>query len=190
MFSADNPNRFRVKQKGFRSKLLCRKCEGERNSRYEQPFRRIWMDRKKYKIMVNKKEHIIKGLDYKSFKLFHLSIVFLAHHCDSVPFAAVDIGDHVSRMREMLNAEDPGSFNEYPIACSAVDMQGGAISPEFVSVASVFYGYQPLVIMEFGGCRWYTFISRVLTPAIDKIAFKENGNLPIAKRPRFDGILK
>jgi len=56
-----------------------------------------------------------KNVDYKSFKLFLLSILWRSHITKREKFVLVDLGPHADRIKEMIWNNDAGEELEYPI---------------------------------------------------------------------------
>jgi len=114
-------NKLGKTQKGFSEKLLCSKCE-EKLNRWETYFSRIWFH-KDHRLRPRKPEDnliFIKGLDYKKFKLFHLSLIWRAGVSKRREFDAVRIGPHAEKIRIMLRDENPGEPEDYQFTCLAL----------------------------------------------------------------------
>ena len=70
---------------------------------------------------------VLNGIDYATFRLFDLSVLFRASTSDHPNFREVDIGPHEERFRRMLLEGDPGQDRQYPILCAAVEGSGGKV---------------------------------------------------------------
>ena len=109
-------------QKGVRSKLLCRDCESLLNSRYEKPFKAYWYDEDALApYRAGHEAGDLINIDYASFKLFHLSVLFRASVSGHPNFSEVDLGSHEDSIRQMVLAEDTGEEWQYPVMCSAIE---------------------------------------------------------------------
>ena len=69
-------SKMQLRQKGIREPLLCRQCEQLLNDRYEQPMSKAW--REFLPDEIDRDSHLIDGIDYGTFKLFHLSVLWRA----------------------------------------------------------------------------------------------------------------
>lgn len=188
-FSSSDASRVSYPQKGFRSYLLCESCETLRNERYEKPFNAYWLDGKPYLQLRQCNLVTLDDIDYDSFKLYHLSILLLAHHSSHEHYSGIRVSRyHAKMLRRMIYDKKPGFENEYPIACAAIDRQDGTIFDDLIVIRrNMVYGNVPVIVLTFAGCRWLYFVTRVRLPAIEKICLKKSGTLPVAKRPYFDG---
>src|SRR5439155_233013 len=99
----------------------------------------------------------VSGLDYRRFKLFHLSIAWRTGVAAGDDYAPIDLGDHQEPLRQMLLAGDPGRPTDYPVFACVLRMRlesrpatgTSALAPperrgdvEFTSTA-------------YAGCGWY-----------------------------------
>jgi len=99
-------------QKGLRERLLCKNCESKL-SKYEK-----YAKESMYGGIVIKVRKVNFGLeiivDYKSFKIFQMSILWRASISSHDFFANVSLGyPHEERMRKMIYEENPGRQYEY-----------------------------------------------------------------------------
>lgn len=187
-FSPTVPNDQRLLQSGYSSYLLCEACEGLRNREYEQPFQREWLDDKALEVLSNKRAGVVSGLNYPAHKLFHLCNLWMAHESPHEVFSCVKLeAAHADRIREMIHTGDAGAAHEYPIMCCVGEVPDGSgkvwdeiikITPAWISEIAVFN-------FTFLGCTWIYSLSRVLTPWLDKLCLKANGDLPIVKHQKF-----
>lgn len=146
----------RLIQKGHREKLLCTNCE-TRFSRYERYFASIWYGPQALRPSCGDlRGFIIQGLEYKPFKLFHLSILWRCGMSAREEFHSVRLGRHGQKIANLLLADDPGPPNEYPIGAVALVnpdtnefMEGFVNSP----ISRRVEGHR-VYIVAFGGCMW------------------------------------
>ena len=97
-------------QKGLRDPLFCEQCEQHFNTYCEQPFYKQWIDAAPLPDPwpAGDRIHWIT-VDYSSFKLFHLSVLFRASVSQKPTFAAVSLGPHhEEKVRQLILKQDPG----------------------------------------------------------------------------------
>lgn len=180
-FHPASPDKIQSKQKGLREYLLCIECEQFINDEYEKPFKALWVDNDALAIVEHKREAILRDVDYRCFKLFHLSVLFRA---DAAKW--VDLGPHRETIREMLLQGEAGPAWKYPIICQAIEFEG-KIMEEFVTSAfEIRLGGHRGYMLVFLGVEWVYFVSSHRCTPIEQRALKEDGSLPIARRaPQF-----
>lgn len=191
-FRRNNPNKTKIIQKGTRDYLMCRAHEDFRDRKYEKPFKSFWIDGKQWEHLNSRTDYILTGIEYHPFKLFHLFILFMAHHAFIDDYSHINIPEkNVDEIRQMLLCGDAGPYSSYQILCTPIDRDDGTIFIDYICVypMSKYYG-QDLVIMMFGGCRWYYFISKILIPCVEHFSLKEDGTLPMVKQPLIDGNIE
>ncbi len=106
-------------QKGIREYLFCYDCEQHLNEKYEKPFLQQWsIDSLPDHIKQDSAHSAV--YDYRTFKLFHLSILFRSSVSSLPTFQEVNLGTHEECVRNMLIFEDPGQDWKYPILAFAV----------------------------------------------------------------------
>lgn len=182
-FAPTTPENSKYLQKGIRSELLCEGCEGFINDNYEKSFRAFWLDANALSMVEGRRAARLTGIDYTTFKLFHLSVLFRAHHSDHANFAEVNLREHEPTIRKMLLNRSPGDHWQYPVVCSAIEKPDGAVWNDLIGPAhAITVGGHQAFLFTFGGCQWFYFISCILTPAIDKLCLKQTGELPVVKK--------
>lgn len=100
-------------QTGFRERLLCKECEGK-FSRYETYASNNLLNvalplPQSEEDLLNR----VQVSDYAKLKLFLLSLLWRVGVARHDFFNCVNLGPHTDRLREMLQAEDPGEPDEY-----------------------------------------------------------------------------
>jgi hypothetical protein len=150
----------RYLQKGLRERLLCDGCEG-RIGIYEKYFADAWFqghlrpERPKGRIVS------IAGLDYRLFKLFHLSVVWRAGVSSLEFFELVKLGPHAERIREMLIRGDPGPWERYPFwATLTVDPESRRIIDDLIiePTRAKVEGHV-VYTFSYAGCTWHFFVT-------------------------------
>lgn len=99
-------------QKGIREKLLCNDCE-QKLSVFERYVRGVIKGGESVVIHEYPDKLEITGINYTFFKLFQLSILWRAGIAKNKMFSRVQLGPHENKLRDMINAEDPGASNQY-----------------------------------------------------------------------------
>jgi hypothetical protein len=125
-------------QKGLYELLLCRGCE-QKFSVFELYASRVLNGGIELTYIQTEGFIKMKGLDYKLFKLFALSILWRASISSLDMFKNVKLGRHEEKLREMLINEDPGAECDYPFVLSpiiydAVEQAYFIIKPEKVRI--------------------------------------------------------
>lgn len=106
-------------QKGYREHLLCGDCEAHFNDAYERPNVETWRmlvaregnERISFSFGITAQgtEFVnVRGIDYSSFKLLLLSVLWRAGVAQRPEYAAVKLGPYEETIREMLLQETPG----------------------------------------------------------------------------------
>ena len=99
-------------QKGLREPLLCEKCEQRLSvvERYASMFLNggVGVD-----VRQEGNRLYLSNLDYKKLKIFQLSVLWRASVTSLPAFSQVSLGPHEERLRQMIDAENPGSTDAY-----------------------------------------------------------------------------
>jgi hypothetical protein len=165
-------------QKGLREPLLCEGCEQFLNDAYEKPFKKYWFDDHPLPKWVGPNGIRIHNIEYASFKLFHLSILFRSSVAKALTFSEVSLGPHETKIRGMVRTKDPGLSNEHPVfAFALVDKSNSPMLrmmvPPFRARFEGHIVYQTI----FGGCMWVYTVSKKRSPLMDKVSLQSNGSL-------------
>lgn len=172
-YQAD-PNSKRLLQMGIREYLLCRSCEAQLN-KFETGFKKYWYDRQALPQHVNTPVIEVSGFDYKTFKLFHLSILWRASVATIDAFNTVSLGRYEGKLRQILLAGNPGPEDHYPMYAQVLlKGQTGQVAYGLVGKpqqsqfdrATVYY-------TAYAGCEWVVMVTENPTS-------KERGLLPLA----------
>lgn len=185
-YSPDNPGTTGFLQKGLRERLLCEQCEQLINERYEKPFQSYWWNGRALDRISLRDVTVLDGIDYRAFKLFHLSVLFRAAASTLENFKTVQLpGRHYEQIRRMVLSGTPGRFWKYPIVATAVKGDDGAIWDAFIGPAHTAYlESYPCFVCTFAGVEWRYFVSsRRLPRLVLRIALTDEGTLPIARMP-------
>jgi hypothetical protein len=192
----ENPRRFRSmstmpglpdswEQKGFRERLLCWDCE-QQFGRYENYARKIiygGTEIGRYQIQ-NPQRFV--GIDYGTFKLFQLSLLWRASVSRLPHFGNIDLGPHESVVHQMLLRQHPGKSYDYGcvpmylVQPKDVPLDKAILAPEKI-YSHGFRGYRFML----AGCLWLFVVSGHIDRFPHKELFlQEDGTLTIV---RMDG---
>lgn len=177
-----------ILQKGLRERLLCKGCEA-RLQVFEGYFARYWFKEAPLPTRVVGTEVTLSGIDYSSFKLLLLSIVWRASVSDLAP--GMSLGPHEECMRRMLIDVDPGPMELYPIFAGViVDEEGhpwdGAMLAPLRTRVKAHWACR----MVFGGVVWTVLTSRHQTLPLEHHFLSETGDLRLLALPREDFFVK
>lgn len=177
-------SRERWLQKGYREPLLCHCCEGFFNDKFEKPFLARWVRSGLLPASAPKRQHVAAlRIDYRTLKLFHLSILWRCHVARGPQFTDVDLGDNAELIRQMLISGEPGCLARFPIAAILLHINDAIaidtiVTPRKGSILGHdYYG------MIYGGCYWFLFNAPFIREAHESpILLREDGYLPMGVR--------
>lgn len=168
-------------QKDAYEKLLCSECDGKiLNLRYETPFQKLWYLEKALPESISEDYIEISKIDYASFKLFHLSILWRASISSLPPYKAVSLEkQQEERIRNMLLNNDPGLPNEYQIFATILlrprtnkVLDGFIMSPIITEFKKI-----PVYMFVFGGCVWHYVIGDQIIEEVMPITLSTSGSI-------------
>ena len=148
----------RIRQTTEWEHLLCGACE-RRLQEHETYFSRIWFE---FPVLPAHPGPSIQlsGLDYRSFKLFHLSILWRAAVSERPAFKHVDLGPHAEKIRRALLAGDPGPATRYPVSGTVLLDDDGAIQHQvLVPYFQSRVGGHHFWLGFYAGCEWSVTVS-------------------------------
>jgi len=181
MLSTDKEQKVEFKQKGIYEKLLCNECE-EKLSKYENYARGVLYGGRSISVTHHSQQAIECSIDYSTFKLFQLSILWRIGVSTSEAFSEVDLGGHSEVLRDMVNTGKPGATCEYGCIMIA--------SPEYTEITDNMIHCMGMVKIDtvdcvrilLGGLFWLFFLS---DKAIDQrqqgLFLQDTGRLRIMK---------
>jgi len=100
------------RQKGIWEYLLCSECEAKLNP-WETYANKIMFGEVTLKCERDVSGFTAHGIDYETFKLFQMSLLWRAGASSRPEFAAVNLGPHEDLLRRLLLSKNPGKFYEY-----------------------------------------------------------------------------
>jgi hypothetical protein len=179
-------------QKGHRERLLCERCEGQL-SRYEKYFKEVWFDRKALPSRLEPGIHVhtVDGLDYRLFRLFHLSLLWRASISEQDFFEHVALGAHEDAIRRLLLGDDPAQPELYHWMAAAIMHEEGAWDHMIMQPVVRRIDDRTTYVFLFAGCLWFYFVSNTPVRRFLDLAFRENGRQVLLVRHARDiGVLR
>jgi hypothetical protein len=171
-------------QKGIREPLFCESCEQHFNEYCEKPFRAQWVDALPLPDPWTATDiHWIK-VEYNSFKLFHLSVLFRARVSSLPTFSAVSLGPHEERLRQLLLTRSVGEAWQYPVFAYAVVHHRTNRLIQMVSQAQQSkFGGRRCYGMMYGGAEWWVCVASDRNTEFERGALQPNGHMPFIAVP-------
>lgn len=171
--------RSKTLQKGWRERLLCEDCEARLNP-YETDFANQWFENPSLPDRITEEAHLVRGIDYKRFKLFHVSILWRSSVSSLPFFEAVSLGPKWEGIaREMLLDEDPGPPSVFPIYAMALcDSDGSRVGSRVLwdTMMNRIRG-QRVYYFLFGGCIWHYVVSNHWPSDYQVFCLRESGEM-------------
>ncbi|TJW03901.1 MAG: hypothetical protein E5X42_30315 [Mesorhizobium sp.] len=143
----------RYEQRGLAEPLLCETCE-QRFGRYEKYAAEVMTGRSGHRFRLTGTRITISGIDYATFKLFQLSILWRASVSSLEFFKLVSIGPHEERIRRMLLGNDPGEPDTYGCMVVFARERGEDISDTFFNPEPLRWSGHRIVKFFFAGSAW------------------------------------
>ena len=170
-------------QKGLREPLLCKDCEQHLN-KYESYFADMWFRNQLIPTHLSEELKTISGLDYKRFKLFHMSILWRAGIASREEFASVKLGDYEERLRQLILTDDPGDPNQYSVFGYILVFPKNykVIHSLLIPPVEVDLFNVPSFHVTFGGCVWHYFLSNDLDLNQFPFILKDDGILHMLRQ--------
>ena len=171
-------------QMGLREPLFCEGCEQHFNEHFEKPFKAAWVDASPLPSPWPVDRVVWVKVEYNSFKLFHLCVLFRASVSSLPTFSVVRLGPHEERVRKLLLSKDSGHDWQYPVFGFAVVHHR---TNEIVSLISQGesgrLGGQICHGMIYGGVFWWVCFGSHPNREFLQIALRPDGNLPLGSSP-------
>lgn len=170
---------------GVYGQFLCRACKSSFHPFDEEGIRYIRL----YREEENRNRPYGTGelafetfTDYRKFKLWILSLVWRAHHCNHHFYHRIDLGLQESRIRNLIRESNPGDSRTYSVAASVFNEPLarwwiGDPHPE------QYDGINHIRFYIYGGFTFIIKIDLADSPeAIAPVILDENGVLPVIRR--------
>lgn len=176
--------------KGVYEKLLCEHCDNIIIGEYEDLAAKVLFGDRKKEIEIIKTNfgHLIKGLNYKLFKLFQISLIWRISLTSRPEFKKINLGPHQEKMRIMLLEGYPGEVYDYGVWMmyfpkSSKELKDLIIAPQ--QLRKRIEGHRCYRAI-FNGLIWIFFVSQ----HIDRFSHKEyflskSGELPVINSSQF-----
>jgi hypothetical protein len=188
-----DPNGKTYVQKGFRDNLLCDDCEQFLNKNYENPFKTRWYDGGALPDPVPAPASpgddliVVTGLDYTTFKLFHLSILWRASVATGDRFNTVSLGPYEEKVRQVLLNKDAGPVDHYPMFGLLLVKDQRRVCYGMVSkIQQSRYGRSHAYYACYAGVEWNTIVTDHPGPEelqMMPTALAADGTMPLAVIP-------
>ena len=147
-----------TEQKGIREDLLCADCERQ-ISRYERYARGVLFGGVEIIATRNDENIEIYNIDYKLFKLFQLSLLWRANVASHRMFSRVNLRRHESAIREMIQRDNPRSYDKYGCILFGLAGDTGAEFGFIDQPTRVRLESHWCYRFIFGGLVWVFFVS-------------------------------
>lgn len=171
-------------QKGIREPLFCESCEQHFNEYCEKPFRAQWVEASPLPDPWSATDVHWITVDYNSFKLFHLSVLFRAGVSSLPTFSAVSLGRHEERIRQLLLARSTGESWQYPVFGYAVVHHKTKRLVQMVSRAQQSkFGGRRCYGMMYGGAEWWICVASDRNVEFEQVALQPDGRMPFSAVP-------
>ncbi|TAK11220.1 MAG: hypothetical protein EPO32_12575 [Anaerolineae bacterium] len=169
--------------KGANEGMLCKDCDNNViGSRIEEPAKSII---EKIRGLSSSPPLQLMKVDYKLFKLFQLSILWRVSLSNNPLFKKAALPEkHISRMRDMLVAEDPGPYYQYGCIMFTFP-KDNVLNRTMVDTRSGRWNGHTIIHVSSPGLRFLFVVSSHTKQFAQKVGFlQEDGTLPIAVAPR------
>jgi hypothetical protein len=154
----------RYAQRGLTEPLLCATCE-QRFGRYEKYADGVMTGQLGHRFRLVGSRITISEIDYTTFKLFQLSILWRASVSSLEFFKLVSLGPHEERIRCMLLGDEPGEPNSYGCLVVFASERGEDISDTFFNPEPLRWSGQRMVKFFFAGSAWLFHCDSRVPPA-------------------------
>jgi len=168
-------------QQGLREYLFCECCEQHFNEYCEKPFQTQWINANPNSLPDpwSVSEPYWITVDYNSFKLFHLSVLFRASVSSLPNFAEVSLGPHQDRLRQMILNRDPGKFWQYSIfGVAVIHHKTKRIIHSVTMACRTKYKEHTCYSTIYGGVQWSISVSSHRNREFEHCALQKDGCMP------------
>lgn len=172
-------------QKGLREPLLCASCEQLLNHDYEQPNVGLWRKLASHEEEVpsgwapfstpdGAKGIHVRDIDYSSFKLLLLSMLWRSSVSRRREFEAVELGPYEERLRRMLLEGNPGAKLDFPCIVFLYKKPGVLLSPMRQRVNGHLMYHFILTTVQI----WFFVSGHASQESVVTMALSEDGSFP------------
>lgn len=159
----DVKNRFL--QKGLRERLLCQSCE-QHIAKFESYASRALKGGIDLGYRNDGNKVFISDIDYSTFKLFQISVLWRAGISNLHEFRQVRLGRHSEILRKNLLNKNPGAANEYGCLMFALQHEGKIVKDLVVEPTWSRLSGQKCYRFVFGGFAWLYVMSSHALPKV------------------------
>jgi hypothetical protein len=178
------PRGWRPLQNGIKQPLFCEECEQHFNENFEKPFKRQWIDTPALPARWPESEPVWINVDYRSFKLLHLSVLFRASVATLPTFRCVALGVHQELVRQQILNRDPGPVTRYPIMGLALfDKLTRELNHTVVMPVAARFEDLRCYSMAYGGVNWWIGVSGHVNAQWMSSCVSEDGRIPMVGLP-------
>jgi hypothetical protein len=170
VLSSTDANRNQWKQKGLREQLLCEDCE-EQLSEHERYVSLLFSGRIRVTSERNGNLVRIRGLDYRHFKIFGLSILWRAGVSRQQFFDDVTLGPHEEPLRQLVLTNDPGNPDKYGFFLASIVFNDCDVKDLIVQPTHSRLDGHLCYRFVFGGLVWIFVVSSHKPPTMFRQAF-------------------
>jgi hypothetical protein len=172
----------RILKKGVREPLLCVGCERILKE-YEDYFAIDWLQARRIPnpLPEGAVELRFEGLDYRRFKLFHLSIAWRTGVAAGQDYAPIALGEHGEPLRSMLIKGDPWAIDSYPVFGCVLRMRSqprAAMGVIALSTTQPVGGYA-VTSTIYAGCNWYCVLGQDASTEFSDLYLRVDGTLSL-----------
>ena len=169
----DEPNK--TLQKGLRERLLCDDCEGL-FAKWERYVSRVLRGGEPVSVVRDGDRLRLAELDYHSFKLLQMSILWRAGVSKLTAFAQVELGAHEEHLRKMLLDSNPGSADQYGCLMFMVVHEGAVLDGLLVPPTWAQLLQHKVYRFVFGGLAFlYVVAAEAIQPFISDHFLQPDG---------------
>lgn len=165
VISTDIEKSNKFKQKGITEPLLCSECEGAL-SKHERYVSLVFSGQLHVSARREGRIVYLEGLEYESFKLFALSVLWRAGVSSLQMFEEVQLGPHQEKLRRMVHSGNPGETYEYPFLLSPIRHKGELQQSMIVQPTTSRIDGHLAYRFVFGGLVWVFVVTGHRVPAI------------------------
>lgn len=173
----------RYAQKGIRETLLCDHCE-QMLSPWEKYVREVFYGGVEIGISHDKEKVILQNLDYRSFKLFQLSVLWRSSVASDRFFSRINLHHHhEEKIRNMILDNDPGEPYRYGCIMIMITDESKPIDSLIMQPESIKHEGHRIYTFIFGSMMWLYLVSSHTDQFPHKEMFiNRAGNVIIYKR--------
>lgn len=146
------------RRKGVYERLLCRDCDQHRLGRLDDYAAKVFKGGVELEITDRPDRLIIGNLNYETFRLWQMSLLWRCGVSRRAEFTATRLGPHAERLRTVLLEERPGPPHQY--GCAVVLPSAHKVTRQFI------YPPEPITIdghrcyrASFGALWWFFVVS-------------------------------